>query len=264
MHEDRKEDAGRWPAHLVVPVGRLLMSVVSAYGVEYSYSAPGEEVHALRGVDLTVARGEFACVFGASGSGKSTLLSLLAGLDTPSAGTVEVAGTTLSALGDTERTAFRLANVGMVFQDHNLIAQLTAVENVELLLRCRGVEGARAVALTALKAVGLADQAHRRPTEMSGGQRQRVGIARAIAGGRPLVLCDEPTGSLDSNNGDQVFKILRGQASENGTTVLVATHDPQALEYADTQYVIADGTVVSRRTLTSQIDPGGWDDVGTA
>lgn len=203
---------------------------------------------------MTVGAGEFVCLFGASGSGKSTLLSLIAGLDVPSAGTVDVLGTRLSTLGEAERTAFRLQNVGMVFQEHNLISQLTALENVELLLRCQGVSSPRTIGLEALESVGLINEAHRRPPEMSGGQRQRVGIARAIAGRRPLVLCDEPTGALDSVNGDQLFHTLRCQAADEGVAVLVATHDPQALRYAHTELVMRDGAIITQRQITPHAD----------
>lgn len=177
--------------------------------------------------------------------------SLLAGLDVPTAGSINVLGVEVSGLSEAERTAFRLEKVGMVFQDHNLISQFTAVENVELLLRCRGVVASRQTALDALEMVGLADQAHRRPSEMSGGQRQRVGIARAIAGDRPLVLCDEPTGALDSANGELLFEALRSSAADRGIAVLVATHDPQALRYAHTEFVMTDVAIVSRRSLVN-------------
>ena len=227
------------------------MAVVRVDQAEYVYETPGETVRALQGVSLSLEAGELACLFGASGSGKSTLLSLVAGLDVPSAGTVDVLGERVSKMGEVERTAFRLEHVGMVFQDHNLISQLTAVENVELLLRCRGVTAPRAKALEALESVGLAGEAHRRPPEMSGGQRQRVGIARAIAGDRPLVLCDEPTGSLDSVNGDLLFQTLRSRAVEAGVAVLVATHDPQALNYAHSELVMVDGVIVTRRQVAT-------------
>lgn len=222
------------------------MAALRVSGATYTYDTPGEEVHALRGVDLKVDPGEMACLVGASGSGKSTLLTLLAGLDVPASGQVEVLGHDLAAMSEKERTAFRLQHIGVVFQDHNLVPQLTACENVELLLRARGVAGARPEALRALESVGVLEQAHRRPTDMSGGQRQRVGVARAIAGERAVVVCDEPTGSLDSRNSEQLFALLRDLARDRGVGVLVATHDHLALPYADSRLTLVDGVIVSR------------------
>lgn len=219
------------------------MVVAEVSGVEYSYSTPGEHVHALRGVDLTLVAGQVVALLGSSGSGKSTLLNLLAGLDVASCGEVTVLGTALSRLSERERTEFRLHTIGLVFQEHNLIPQLTAAENVEILLRAQGLVAPRARTIEALDAVGLADQAHRRPPEMSGGQRQRVGVARAIAGRRPLVLCDEPTGSLDSQNSAALFGILRTMAQERGITVLVATHDRDALMFAHSAVTMSDGVI---------------------
>lgn len=225
------------------------MILLQAEGVTYTYSTPSEEVHALQGVDLFVHAGEFVCLMGASGSGKSTLLTLLAGIDVPEQGSVDVLGTRLSDLRETERTAFRLENIGIVFQEHNLIEQLSAQENVELLVRSRGLADAGRLASEALSSVGLQDEARRRPGELSGGQRQRVGIARALAGHRPLVLCDEPTGALDQANSRDLFATLRERAAEQGVGIVVATHDALAIDYADTVLTMTDGRL-ARNTPT--------------
>lgn len=226
------------------------MPSITAEGVEYSYFTPSEEVHALRGVDLHVEPGGITCLFGASGSGKSTLLTLLAGLDVPRVGTVEVLGRSLETMTEKARAEFRLHHIGLVFQEHNLVPQLSARENVEILLSARGVADATRVALEALDAVGLAKEAARRPAELSGGQRQRVGIARALAGKRSIVLCDEPTGALDSTNARHLFAILAERAKSDHVAVLIATHDERALEYASSEVVMVDGAIARRRELS--------------
>ncbi|MFV0407651.1 MAG: ABC transporter ATP-binding protein [Propioniciclava sp.] len=205
-------------------------------------------------MNLSLISGEFTVLFGASGSGKSTLLNLFAGLDVPSHGQLEVLTTNLSTLTHAARTKFHLHNIGLVFQEHNLIPQFTAVENVEILLRARGADAPHRHAMAALEAVGLTEQAHRRPAEMSGGQRQRVGVARAIAGDRPLVLCDEPTGSLDSQNSTALFAILKRMAEEQGIAVLVATHDAGALDYAHVRRDITDGAISPASEVSTYAD----------
>lgn len=223
--------------------------IIEVGGVEYAYATPGETVRALRGVNLTLEEGSVTVLHGASGSGKSTLLNLLAGLDVASAGKVRVLGQDLAKLSEPERSKFRLNNIGLVFQEHNLVPQLTAAENVEILMRARGITQPARRAMEALETLGLTRQARRRPSEMSGGQRQRVGIARAIAGDRPLVLCDEPTGALDSRNSAALFALLQQMAADRRIAVLIATHDMGALEYATQELEIEDGLITKRRSV---------------
>ncbi|MCL2735463.1 MAG: ABC transporter ATP-binding protein [Propionibacteriaceae bacterium] len=221
-------------------------TVVEASGLLVDYPVRTGSVHALRGVDFRLAAGESVCLFGASGSGKSTLLNVLAGLDLPDQGSLRVCGEDVIQLSDQQRTALRLRSVGMVFQDNNLVAQFTAAENVELILRCQGVDSPRSKALELLAAVGVDDLADRQPVDMSGGQRQRVGIARALAGEREVILCDEPTGALDRENSNLLFDLLRELTRTKAVGVLIATHDQSAAEYADRVLEISDGQLVSR------------------
>lgn len=217
--------------------------LVEATEVELSYPLKSGSVLALRGVDLSLAQGETVCLFGSSGSGKSTLLNVLAGLDVPDSGQVEVAGVNVVKASDAERTALRLNRVGMVFQDNNLVAQFTAAENVELILRCQGASHPRQQAIELLESLGVGDLADRHPTDMSGGQRQRVGIARALAGDRQLILCDEPTGALDRANSRALFGLLQHLARHKQIGVLIATHDREAEQFADRVLTIVDGRV---------------------
>ncbi len=212
-------------------------------GLRFAYPMASEHVQALAGVDLDLQRGELVCLTGASGSGKSTLLNCIAGLELPDEGTVLVDGTDVARLGEDERTRLRLMTIGMVFQDHNLIAQFTASENIQVILRCQGAESPGEEAQHLLELVGVRELADRLPTEMSGGQRQRLGIARALAGGRPYLLCDEPTGSLDSANSTALFQRLRHLTREEGVGCLVATHDPLAHEHADRVVHMQDGVL---------------------
>ncbi|CAB4549957.1 unannotated protein [freshwater metagenome] len=210
-----------------------------------------ETVVAVDDVDLRVECGEFVTIFGVSGSGKSTLLRLIAGLDRATAGSVRVLGTDLNSLDDRSLGSFRLRNVGVVFQDNQLIEEFTALENVILPLLAAGVgrAAAEAEAVKLLGELGIAGLAGRSIEQMSGGQRQRVGIARALAGERPVLLADEPTGALDSGNAHALFASLRGLA-DGGRAIVTATHDPRALDYATHNYVIDDGRLRLRENVT--------------
>jgi ABC-type lipoprotein export system ATPase subunit len=221
----------------------IMDELVEAKGIVVDYPLKAGTVHALRGMDLTLRAGEAVCLFGASGSGKSTLLNVLAGLEMPDAGSLRVCGRDVLSMSPAERTRLRLMSIGMVFQDNNLVAQFTAAENVELVLRCQGSGSPRQRAVKLLAALGVDDLADRRPGDMSGGQRQRVGIARALAGDRAVVLCDEPTGALDRRNSELLFDRLRGLAHSKGIGVLLATHDRMAERYADRVLEISDGVV---------------------
>jgi len=205
------------------------------------------EVQALRDVDLRVEAGELVAVMGPSGSGKSTLLTIAGTLEEPTSGEVAVAGREGSRLSRNDRARLRRHSVGYVFQDFNLLAGLTAVENVALPLELDGV-GARAAAasgLEALERMGLSEQADRYPDDLSGGERQRVAIARAVVGERRVVLADEPTGALDSVNGEAVMRLLRA-ACQRGVAGVVVTHDAQLASWADRVVFLRDGRVVDQ------------------
>ncbi|MFF5898151.1 ABC transporter ATP-binding protein [Streptomyces argenteolus] len=209
------------------------------------------EVHALRGVSLSVRAGELVAVMGPSGSGKSTLLTLAGGLDTATGGQVVIEGQDLSTLGHKGIAALRRRSVGYVFQDYNLIPALTAAENIALPRELDGVSvrKARKEALAALEEMRLSEIADRFPDEMSGGQQQRVAIARALIGDRRLVLADEPTGALDSETGETVLALLRNRCDQGAAGVMV-THEPRYAAWADRVVFLRDGSVVDQ-TLAS-------------
>jgi putative ABC transport system ATP-binding protein len=220
-------------------------------------------VHALRGVSLTVAAGELVAVMGQSGSGKSTLLTCAGGLDTPTSGEVRIDGVALSALDRGALAALRRRSVGYVFQDLNLIPGLTAAENVALPRELDGerTRAARALALTALEQVGVADLADRFPDDMSGGQQQRVAIARAIVGDRRLILADEPTGALDSETGEAVLALLRDRVDAGAAGVLV-THEARHAGWADRVVFLRDGRITDQtggRSTPEQLLESGVD-----
>ena len=210
-----------------------------------SYHHGGGDVHALRGVDLDVAPGQLTVLTGRSGAGKSTLLSLVAGLRRADRGEIEVDGRSVTDADEGEMVALRRTTVGVVYQDFALLPLLTAEENVGLPLRITRTDPAERDALVAelLDRVGLAAHAGQRPDEMSGGQQQRVAIARALAIRPTVLLADEPTAQLDSETGAQVMDLLRALVAEQGTTAIVATHDPAVEGYADTVVHLDDGTL---------------------
>jgi putative ABC transport system ATP-binding protein len=225
--------------------------VVKAYG-------EGEtEVRALDGVDLVIPKGELVAVMGPSGCGKSTLLHLAGGLENPTAGAVTVNGRDLAALDAAGRAALRRDEVGFVFQRLNLIASLTAVENVALPLELGGMSAkeARPVAVEALASVGLTQQLDRFPDHFSGGQQQRIAIARAVVGGRGLLLADEPTGALDSRTADEMVELLASLPARFGATVVLVTHEPRFASWADRVVFMRDGQVVDQTRTTPPDEP---------
>src|SRR5262245_30752806 len=211
------------------------------------YGSGPSEVHALSAVDLSVERGELVAVMGPSGSGKSTLLTIAGGLEDASRGQVLVEGVDLAAVSRADRATMRRRSIGYVFQDFNLLAGLTAVENVTLPLELDGIraKAARATGIAALEELDVADRADRYPDELSGGERQRVAIARAIVGERGLLLADEPTGALDSLNGEAVMRLLRA-AVHRGVAGVVVTHEAQLASWADRVVFLRDGHVVDQ------------------
>ncbi len=221
--------------------------VLDVRDVSKTYGSGAAEVRALDGVDLTVDEGELVAIMGPSGSGKSTLLTIAGSLEEPSAGEVTITGASLSAMSRNDRARLRRRTIGYVFQDFNLLAGLTAAENVSLPLELDGTaaRAARKIALVALDDLGLADRAASYPDDLSGGERQRVAIARAIVGDRRLMLADEPTGALDTVNGEAVMRLLRN-ACHRGVAGVVVTHEAQLAAWADRIVFLRDGRVVDQ------------------
>jgi ABC-type lipoprotein export system ATPase subunit len=211
----------------------------------------GQTVHALRGLSLQIARGDFVAVMGASGSGKSTFMNILGCLDRPSAGSYRLDGQAVEHLGADALAALRNRQIGFVFQQFNLLPRACALENVELPLVYAGVKAdmRRARALAALQRVGLGERAGHRPSELSGGQQQRVAIARALVNAPALILADEPTGALDSQTSTEIMQLL-SELNAHGVTIVVVTHEPEVAAWAHRRLVFKDGEVV-------QDDPTG-------
>ncbi|TFI40508.1 ABC transporter ATP-binding protein [Rhodococcus sp. 1R11] len=224
------------------------MSDIAARAVDVSkvYGSGDTQVHALSGVTVEFARGEFTAIMGPSGSGKSTLMHCLAGLDTASSGTVTIGDTELTALSDKEMTGLRRDRIGFVFQAFNLVPTLTALENITLPLDIAGRTPDKQWLDTVVDRLGLRDRLDHRPSELSGGQQQRVACARALAGRPDIVFGDEPTGNLDSRSSGEVLSILRTAADEFDQTVVIVTHDPRAASYADRVVFLADGAVIDQ------------------
>jgi putative ABC transport system ATP-binding protein len=223
-------------------------TVVRTVGLTRRYKMGDAFVDALRGVDLTIARGEFVALVGPSGSGKSTVLNLIGGLDRPTSGQVWINGTELSASDERTLTRHRRQHVGFVFQTFNLLPRLTAEENVALPLMFNGVpEKERlARARVLLERVGLGPRLAHRPTQLSGGEQQRVAIARALVGQPALLLADEPTGNLDTATGAEIMALLKELNQEQGLTLLVVTHDPEVAAFADRVVRLRDGRIQER------------------
>jgi putative ABC transport system ATP-binding protein len=221
------------------------MYVIEARGVSRVFGSGDVQVHALRGVDLQVPKGELLAIMGPSGSGKSTLMHILGGVDVPTEGQVLLEGTDLATLNDDQRTLIRRQRIGFIFQSFNLLPTLTAEENVALPLILDGVP-AKTAGERALAALGKVNLSHRRshiPSTLSGGEQQRVAIARALVIEPTLLLADEPTGNLDSANGRQVMQLLRKLVDEQQQTIIMITHDPSVAAKADRTVRFRDGQV---------------------
>jgi len=223
------------------------MSFLELQDVSKVYGEGPTRVLALSNIDLSVDRGALVAVMGPSGSGKSTLLEIAGSLEEPTSGEVRIEGVPLSRMSRNDRARLRRRSVGYVFQDFNLLAGLTAAENVSLPLELDGLSGKKALvaALAVLDELGLADRATHFPDELSGGERQRVAIARAIVGERHLVLADEPSGALDSTNGEAVMRMIL-TACKRGVAAVVVTHDAQLASWADRVVFLRDGRVVDQ------------------
>jgi putative ABC transport system ATP-binding protein len=211
-----------------------MSALVKVRDVHKHFTRGSERIDVLGGINLDVAPGEFLALMGPSGSGKTTLLNLIGGLDTPTRGTIEVAGSRIDQMSGATLSRWRSRHIGFVFQLYNLLPVLTAERNVELplLLTNLGRAERRKRAGVALKVVGLADRTRHYPRQLSGGQEQRVGIARAIVTDPTLLLCDEPTGDLDRKSGDEILDLLQTLHRDHGKTILMVTHDPHAAERA--------------------------------
>ena len=221
------------------------MALCQLRNVKKIYPMGDLEVQALRGVDLTIEKGEFTVIAGPSGSGKSTVLNLIGCLDRPSAGEVFLEDKPVAKMGDTELGQLRAARIGFIFQSFNLIPVLTAFENVELALRLAGyTDGNKARVERALADVGLGDHMQRRPAQLSGGQQQRVAIARALVKAPALVIADEPTANLDSHNGKAILELMREMNARDGVTFLFSTHDAMVMEQAKRVVRLVDGLIV--------------------
>jgi len=219
-------------------------SIVTATDVRRRYGEGHAAVDALAGVTTSFERGRYSAIMGPSGSGKSTLMHILAGLDRPTSGSVELDGIEITSLDDGDLTRLRRDKLGFIFQFFNLIPVLTAEENIVLPLSIAGQKPDRGWLRQLVDTVGLADRLTHRPAELSGGQQQRVAVARALISKPAVVFADEPTGNLDSKSSEEVLRMLRRSVDELGQSVVMVTHDPEAASYADRLIVLRDGLVV--------------------
>jgi len=230
-----------------------MSDLIEIRGVSKVYERGKQKVEVLHHIDLNIPEGDFLALMGPSGSGKTTLLNLLAGIDTPTEGSVSVAGQRIDNLSGGQLARWRAAHVGFVFQFYNLLPMLSAQKNVELPLLLTRLNAAqrRRNAGIALKLVGLEDRVSHKPGELSGGQQQRVAIARAIVADPTLLVCDEPTGDLDRHSAEEILTLLQRLNREHGKTMIMVTHDPKAAEYASRTLHLDKGTLVEKSVEAS-------------
>jgi len=228
------------------------VSLICLQNISRRYQMGAETVHALRGVSLTIARGEYVAIMGPSGSGKSTLMNLVGCLDTPTGGTYELNGQQVSEMDDNQLAEIRNREIGFICQTFNLLPRADALRNVELPLVYAGVKAGerRKIALDRLASVGLADRVHHKPNELSGGQRQRVAVARALVNNPAILLADEPTGNLDSKTGVEILGLFE-ELSQKGNTIIVVTHEEAVARHARRIIRIRDGGVASDEKVGS-------------
>lgn len=228
--------------------------IIETSALEKIYNHSQVPVHALRGVNLKIARGEFVAIVGPSGSGKSTLLNIIGGLDSPTKGNVYVNGKDIGGMSESTLTDFRKENIGFVFQSYNLIPVLTAVENVEfiMLLQKKNQKERRERAINLLNNVGLDDKIYKRPNELSGGQQQRVAVARALASKPTFVLADEPTANLDSISSGNLLDIMERLNREENMTFVFSTHDQRVIDRAHRIINLIDGKISDDRLVQNQ------------
>ncbi|WP_143590924.1 ABC transporter ATP-binding protein [Thermoactinospora rubra] len=218
---------------------------VVARGLTKVYGTGDARVHALRGVDVAFATGDFTAIMGPSGSGKSTLMHCLAGLDTVTSGSVRVGDVELTGLSDKQLTRLRRDRIGFIFQAFNLLPTLTAEQNIRLPLEIAGRQADEVLFERVVQTVGLKDRLRHKPAELSGGQQQRVAVARALISKPQVIFADEPTGNLDSRSGAEVLSFLRTSVRELGQTIVMVTHDPMAASYANRVIFLRDGALVT-------------------
>jgi len=225
-----------------------MATLVSLRNLHKTYKRGPETIDVLHGIELDIDKGDFVALMGPSGSGKTTLLNLIGGLDSPTAGEIEVAGQRIDRMTGGQLAQWRSHNVGFVFQFYNLMPTLTAQKNVELPLLLTKLSAAQRKrnAGIALELVGLGDRARHRPSELSGGQQQRVAIARAIVSDPTLLICDEPTGDLDRQSAEEILTLLQRLNREHGKTIMMVTHDPKAAEYATHTLHLDKGTLAEQ------------------
>ncbi|WP_350281684.1 ABC transporter ATP-binding protein [Kribbella sp. HUAS MG21] len=226
--------------------------VVQAQDLVRVYGEGGTAVEALRGVGVRIENGQLTAVMGPSGSGKSTLMHILAGLDRPTSGSVHIAGTEITTLGDDALTRLRRKHIGFIFQFFNLLPMLTARDNIVLPLTIAGAKPDPQYFGDLVERVGLADRLDHRPAELSGGQQQRVAIARALVSRPTVVFADEPTGNLDSRTSGEILSLMRSSVEEYGQTLVMVTHDARAAAMADRILYLADGEIVKETGRSSQ------------
>ncbi|UCG45718.1 MAG: ABC transporter ATP-binding protein [Candidatus Bathyarchaeota archaeon] len=235
----------------MVDITTELNAVIETQGLRKMYQMGAIDVSALSGVDLRIEKGEFMSIMGPSGSGKTTLLNMIGALDKPSGGKVLINGTNISQLNDNELAELRNREIGFVFQFFNLMARMSAIQNVEMPMAFAGVsqEERRKRAIRLLEEVGLGDRVNHRPTELSGGEQQRVAIARALANDPSVALCDEPTGNVDSETGKEIIEILRRLNREQQQTFVIVTHDPLVARSVDRIAHMQDGLIVKEELV---------------
>ncbi|MCK9228511.1 MAG: ABC transporter ATP-binding protein [Syntrophorhabdaceae bacterium] len=222
--------------------GAIVISAIRTYDLWKEYETGGHDGIALRGIELDIAKGQIIALLGKSGSGKTTLLNLLAGLDVPTRGRVEIDGVDLQGLGEKGRTRLRRHKLGFVFQFFNLLPTLTSIENVLLALELAGRPDEK-LARESIALVGLNGKEDRFPHELSGGEQQRIAIARALVKNPPIILADEPTGNLDSHTGTQILDLLTNRCRESGTTLIMVSHSLKTCQYADRILRMLDGRI---------------------
>jgi putative ABC transport system ATP-binding protein len=239
--------------------------VVSATNLTRRYGEGETAVDALRGVSLDVPKGQLTAVMGPSGSGKSTLMHILAGLDKPTSGAVEIAGTEISKLSDSELTKLRRKHIGFIFQFFNLLPMLTAEENVVLPLSLAGEKPDKAWVDDLMQKIGLSDRRKHRPSELSGGQQQRVAIGRALVSRPSIVFADEPTGNLDSKTSGEILDLLNESVQDLSQTIVMVTHDSRAAAIAERVLFLADGKIVREsRDISAQDVVTAMDELGAS
>ena len=231
------------------------MAAIEVKGLRKVYRLGSEKVVALDRIDLEIEKGEVCCILGTSGSGKSTLLNMMAGLEKPTKGTIDIEGHRISAMSEAELARFRQKNVGFVFQSYNLIASLNALENVMMPLMFRRVpKGDREeMAMDILTKVGLEKYIAHKPNQMSGGQQQRVGIARAFVGSPDSIWTEEPTGNRGTKTSESVMGIMLGMARQNNQTLVIVTHDPEVAAFADKVVHIRDGNIEAIEIMRGEV-----------